>query len=129
MKKPTETGGKRNGARNAATRNADKGRRPAVDLEHLRRADTADAFMPDPEDGPARIDDDLAENLAEDFLQAATSGEDQDGTHGMVPEEIGGPFIETTGEDEFAAGGGGTQPDGRTPEPRTRRGGGAGAGT
>src|SRR3954466_9132190 len=85
-----------------------------------QRTDDGNAFMPDPEDGPARIDDDLAENLAEDFLQAATSGEDQDGTHGMVPEEIGGPFIETTGEDEFAAGTDDSNPDDATAEPMPR---------
>ena len=31
--------------------------------------------MPDPEGGPARIDDTLAENLAEEFLESATRGE------------------------------------------------------
>ena len=39
-----------------------------------QRSDDGNAFMPDPEDGPARIRDDLAENLAEDYLQAATQG-------------------------------------------------------
>ena len=31
--------------------------------------------MPDPEDGPAVINDSLAENLAEEFLESATRGE------------------------------------------------------
>jgi hypothetical protein len=60
--------------------------------------------MPDPEDGPARIDDTLAESLAEEFLQSATRGEDsvEDALDEVVPEEIGGPFIETSAADEFA---------------------------
>ncbi len=31
--------------------------------------------MPDPEGGPAHIDDDLAENLAEEFVDAVTGGD------------------------------------------------------
>jgi len=59
--------------------------------------------MPDPESGPARISDDLAENLAEDYLQAATQGMEVEEDHDqVVPEEIGGPFIETTAAEEFA---------------------------
>ena len=62
--------------------------------------------MPDPEDGPARIHDDLAENLAEDYLQAATqdvAGHQQDdGAAEQGTEELGGPFIETSAAEEFA---------------------------
>jgi len=46
--------------------------------------------MPDPEGGPAHIGDDLAENLAEEYVDAVTS------------EEIGGPFVFTSAADEFA---------------------------
>src|SRR5262245_10632916 len=61
------------------------------------RTDDANAFMPDPEGGPARIADDLAENLAEEYLQAATQGYDaEEDLDQVVPEEIGGPFIETS---------------------------------
>ena len=68
-----------------------------------RRSDDGTAFMPDPEDGPARIPDDLAENLAEDYLQAATQGMEVEEDHDqIVPEEIGGPFVETSAADEFA---------------------------
>ena len=68
-----------------------------------QRSDDANAFMPDPEDGPARIRDDLAEDLAEDYLQAATQGMEVEEIHDqVVPEEIGGPFVETTAADEFA---------------------------
>lgn len=68
------------------------------------RSDDANAFMPDPEDGPARISDDLAESLAEEYLQAATIGNEvaEDDLDEVVPEEIGGPFVETTAADEFA---------------------------
>src|SRR4051794_22137129 len=70
------------------------------------RSDDADAFIADPGDGPARTDDELAEEVARDFLQAATTGrglgdeiEDE-----PTDEERGGPFIVTSGEDELAAG-------------------------
>ena len=68
-----------------------------------QRSDDGNAFMPDPEDGPARIHDDLAENLAEDYLQAATQGMEVEEDHDqIVPEELGGPFIETSAAEEFA---------------------------
>lgn len=113
MKKPRGAGD----SSGAATRR--NGGRPFVDPEHVRRADTADAFMPDPEDGPAVINDDLAENLAEEFLQAATSGEDvgDEASDGMVAEEIGGPFVETTAAEEFAPGTDASNPDDATAEP------------
>lgn len=59
--------------------------------------------MADPEDGPARIDDDLAESLAEEYLRAATTGEEHsDEAHEeLVDEELGGPFIQTSAAEEF----------------------------
>jgi hypothetical protein len=84
----------------------DEGRRD-VDVAHVMRADSADAFIRNPDDGgPVRVDDDLAETLAEEYVHAATSGEDQDEDtlDQMVPEEIGGPFVETSAEEEFADG-------------------------
>ena len=59
------------------------------------RSDDAHAFLPDPGDGPATSDDDLAEALAESFLSSATSGEEdgEDMHEQEVPEEEGGPFI------------------------------------
>jgi hypothetical protein len=96
------------------TRNDTTGTRQAIapDPDHLARQDTADAFIPDPEGGPARINDDLAESLAEEYLASATSGEDtsDEVLDRVVSEEIGGPFIETTAEDEFA-----TEPDESNP--------------
>jgi len=68
------------------------------------RSDSGDAFFPDPGDGPARAPDDLAETLAEDFLQSATTGSDVDDEvmNQVVSEEIGGPFVETSSSEEFA---------------------------
>jgi hypothetical protein len=61
------------------------------------RPDDGNAFLPDPADGgPARVVDDLAEVLAEEFVQAATSAEEvsEDVRDEFVSEEIGGPFLE-----------------------------------
>jgi hypothetical protein len=84
---------------------ADRPRRD-VDMERVMRADSADAFIRNPDDGPIRLDDDLAETLAEEFVHSATSGEEQteEALDQMVPEEIGGPFVETSGTEEFADG-------------------------
>jgi hypothetical protein len=70
------------------------------------RPDSADAFIPDPGDGPARIKDDLAEELAEEFLTSATSAEESlpDALDREVPEDSGGPFVPSTGKQEFARG-------------------------
>jgi hypothetical protein len=77
--------------------------RPAPHQGLHPRSDDGNAFMPDPEDGPARIHDDLAENLAEDYLLAATQGpEVEEDMDQVVPEEFGGPFVETTAAEEFA---------------------------
>ena len=75
---------------------------PAFGLH--QRSDDGNAFMPDPEDGPARIHDDLAENLAEEYVDAATRGDGADDAaiDGVVSEEIGGPFVVTSAADEFA---------------------------
>jgi len=73
---------------------------------HTGRSDSGDAFLPDPKDGPARVEDDLAEEVAEGFLRSATSGEEagEEMANAVVPEELGGPFVGTTGEQEFAVG-------------------------
>ena len=72
---------------------------------HAReRSDDADAFLPDPDGGPARAPEDLAENLAEEFVEAATSGQDRDEEilDASFPEEMGGPFVETAPDEELA---------------------------
>jgi hypothetical protein len=63
--------------------------------------DDGRAFLDGPSSG-----DGLAENLGEDFVEMATSGEDdtQDRAAEEVPEEVGGPFVETSGGTEFASG-------------------------
>jgi hypothetical protein len=78
--------------------------------------------MPDPEDGPARIDDSLAETLAEEYLESATRGEDvvEDAFDEVVPEELGGPFVETTAADEFADGIDAANPEDAEAEPLPR---------
>ena len=69
-----------------------------------QRSDDADAFLPDPDGGPARVPEELAENLAEEFVEAATSGQDRDeeALDASFPEELGGPFIETGPGEELA---------------------------
>jgi hypothetical protein len=76
-------------------------------VPHRReRSDDGNAFFPDPEGGPAHTSDDLAENMAEEFLQSATSGENvsEEAMDQVVAEELGGPFVETSAEEEFAGG-------------------------
>jgi len=60
------------------------------------------AFLPEPE----MAQDDLAEELGEEFVLTATSGEQaaEDIRNEDVPEELGGPFVETSGRTEFAYG-------------------------
>jgi hypothetical protein len=86
------------------------------------RSDDGNAFMPDPEGGPARIEDDLAESLAEEFVSSATRGNDtmEESMDGVVPEEIGGPFVETSAAEEFANGTDGSNPPDAEREPLPR---------
>jgi hypothetical protein len=76
------------------------------DRRHVTgRSDEGSAFLPDPYDGGrarAHTDDVLAEILAEDFLIAVTSAEEVLETQRdeVGPEELGGPFVETTSADE-----------------------------
>jgi hypothetical protein len=73
-------------------------RKPPTPNLHARR-DGGAAFIPEPIAGEVHTNDDLAENLAEFYLQSATSGEEQgeERFNEFVTEELGGPFIE---EDE-----------------------------
>jgi hypothetical protein len=54
----------------------------------------------------ASSNESLAEDRGEAFIQAATSGEDTEGDrHERVTlEENGGPFVETSGNEEYAVG-------------------------
>lgn len=49
------------------------------------RQDGADAFIPDPAGGPAHIKDDFAQELAEEYVGAATSGEEHEDDGDDVP--------------------------------------------
>ncbi len=85
-----------------------------------KRSDPGTAFLPDPYDRtrpPARAGDPLAESLAEEFLASATSAEEigEDDRDEVQPEELGGPFTETTAREEFA-----TEPDESNPEDALR---------
>jgi hypothetical protein len=68
--------------------------------------------------------DDLAEELGEEFVESATSGEQAaDMRDEEVPEESGGPFVETSGRSEFAYGTDASNPKDAecAPFPTTRR--------
>ena len=71
----------------------------------------------------ARSSDDLVEELGEEVVATATTGEavGEDVLNQEVAEEVGGPFVETTGRDEFAHGVDPSNPKGakREPFPRT----------
>ena len=55
---------------------------------------------------PGAAGDDLAEELGEESIEAATSGQQQaqENLNAEVPEETGGPFVETSAATEFARG-------------------------
>jgi hypothetical protein len=55
---------------------------------------------------PEARDDDLAEELGEESVEAATSGQSpaEENLNEEVPEERGGPFVETTEAEETGDG-------------------------
>jgi|SRR5882724_1881829 len=69
-------------------------------LENKKRDDDK-AFL-----GPTAASDELAEELGETFVQAATSGADAEGDRHerVMEEELGGPFVPSTAGQEFAGG-------------------------
>lgn len=79
-----------------------RNKRPARKREP--RSDDGEAFVPDPHGGPARTRDALAEELAEEYLESATSAEEvgEDVRDELVPEELGGPFVVDRASMEFA---------------------------
>ena len=72
--------------------------------------------------GHQRAHDSLAENLAEEFVQSATSGEEsgEDDMNAVTTEEAGGPFIVTTTGEEMADGTDASNPADATREPFPR---------
>jgi hypothetical protein len=66
----------------------------------------------------ARSTDDLAEELGEEAIATMTAGEDQsDRLNTEVSEEVGGPFVRTTGRKEYARGTDKSNPRSATREP------------
>ena len=67
----------------------------------------------------SRSRDDLVEELGEEVIETATSGEyeGEDALNREVPEERGGPFVNTTGAEEFAHGTDASNPKGAKREP------------
>jgi hypothetical protein len=70
---------------------------------HVRRSDDADAFIRDPESRPVHSSDILADTLGREFVKAATTGEDMadEDLEQEVPEEVGGPFLESEASREY----------------------------
>lgn len=66
-----------------------------------RDADSDEAFV-----SASGTEDDLAEEMGEAAVATMVSGEDELGQdlEAEVPEELGGPFVETSGQSEFAGG-------------------------
>ena len=93
--------------------------RIAQPVEHHVRPDNGDAFIPDPGSGPAVTRDSLAEFVAEEFLASATAGNEmmEDDRDQFRAEELGGPFIQSGAEDEFATGTDEANPSDATREP------------
>jgi hypothetical protein len=87
-----------------------------------RRPDDGSAFLPDPyarDAPPAVAPDDLAEQLAEDAVKTATTGEDQHTLdhESVVDEENGGPFVQVSAATEIAHDEDATNPPDATREP------------
>lgn len=76
---------------------------PSRKIRPERRSDPGGAFFPEPDNGPVVANDALAENMGQEFLTSATSGEEAtpDDHDAVQPEEEGGPFIETTADEEL----------------------------
>jgi hypothetical protein len=68
-----------------------------------KRSDDADAFIPE-SDMAKGTKDDLAENLAQQYLKEANSGQevDEESKDELLEEALGGPFVFTSPEQEFA---------------------------
>jgi hypothetical protein len=89
------------------------------DMKFSRR-DDGTAFLPDPQQGArARSNDDLAEVLGEEYIASATAGEDvnEDVRDEIVPEELGGPFLEAPAQTELVDDIDASNPEGAEAEP------------
>lgn len=99
------------------------------EAKRIRRREEAFAFIPVPDDlvGPVRSEDDLAEELGENFVLSATMAEEAAAEEfdASVPEDEGGPFVESDGGTEYAADTDPSNPEDaeRAPLPSPMRGG------
>ncbi len=137
---PKKAAAKKAAAKKAAPKRAAASRKPAKAAAPVRRRDRPGHIDPrygadllqkrTPEEaGPSgfierpRSRDDLVEELGEEVVAEATSAEHEgeDILNQEVPEERGGPFVETSGDQEFARGTDASNPKGasREPFPRT----------
>ena len=69
-----------------------------------QRKDDADAFIRDPDGGAFHTSGSVDEEMAEEFMRDALTGEDasEDIRDQSLIEELGGPFITTTMAEEVA---------------------------
>ena len=69
-----------------------------------QRKDDADAFIRDPQGGAFHTSGSVDEEMAEEFMRDALTGEDasEDIRDQPLAEEYGGPFITTTAQQELA---------------------------
>ncbi len=92
--------------------------RAGFDSNPLAHPSDRDAFLRDPEEGPATTGDDLAEELAERYLSSATSGEDASEVIAEEDlEEEGGPYVTTAASEELGDGPDASNPSGTEPAP------------
>ena len=86
---------------------------------HERSRESAEAKDPDSFVHGSHSGDPLAEELGEEFVKTAVSGEDtnEESQDEVVTEESGGPFVETPAGTEFADGTDESNPLGSKPEP------------
>jgi hypothetical protein len=82
--------------------------------KHPGRPEQTPAFFAD----ARHATDSLAEELGESFILSATSGEDPEEHHEReLPQEEGGPFLETSGRTEFGYGVDESNPEDAEPAP------------
>jgi hypothetical protein len=81
--------------------------------------DNGDAFLPDPRRGSAPVRDTLAELVGEEFVSSATAGEEayEDQRNEVTLDELGGPFVEVSAEEELAVDHDASNPEDATREP------------